>query len=124
MALSGPPLIPAMLGLTVQGDLGGWTFYTSRRHKIVFYPQAPPLNPASYDQSHYRATFKAAAMNWTALTRPQKSAWTTAAQHASLTITGNNLFMAWFMTRNTPMIRTLERQTHITLLNEDGSAPI
>lgn len=124
MALSGPPLIPAMLGFIVQGDLAGWTFYTSRRHKIVFYPQAPPLNPPSYDQQHYRNSMRAAAQAWNALSIASKRAWTTVAKHASLTITGYNLFCYWSMRRDTSAIRTLERQTHIDLLNEAGDAPI
>jgi hypothetical protein len=122
MALSGPPLIPAMIGLTVQGDLGGWTFYTSKRGQIVFYPQAPPLNPASYDQAHYRNRFRASAQQWRQLSLASKRAWTTVAHHASLTITGYNLWTAWYMTNDTNMIRTLERQTHIDLLDGQGNA--
>lgn len=124
MVLLKPPLIPAMLGLTVQGDLGGFTFYTSARGKIVWYPQAPPLDPPSYDQTHFRNLFKAAGASWQGMSLASKRAWTYAAKATSLTITGYNLYTYWLTTRDTPTIRTIERQAHIDLLNERGDAAI
>lgn len=115
MAIEIQPLTK-ILGFTVQGDLGGWTFYTSARRQLVFYPQAPPKEPASRDQTTMRNKFRAAAQAWNAQTRQHKANWQTAAKKAHLRITGYNLYTYWQTTRDTSTIATIERQTKLQLL--------
>ena len=48
------------LGFNTQGDLGPWTFYTSKRKGLVFFAKAPPLEPPSLMQNHKRNKFRLA----------------------------------------------------------------
>lgn len=108
-------IIPAMIGLTVQGDLADWTFYTNYRGKIVFYPAAPALQPASPNQATNRNRMRGAAFAWQGLTKQQQLDWQRAAKKARLLIQGYHLFTWWFFKQDRGPIDTIERQTGITL---------
>lgn len=112
--------LASILGLTVQGDLGGWTFYTSKRGKIVFYPQAPPLNPPTIYQQLLRQDFRYAGLLWQSITPQSRANWQAAARRARLVITGYNVFTSWCITNDTTIIRTIEAQTGIALVDKDG----
>lgn len=117
------PLDPSLfdfLGWNTQGDLGGWTFYTTRRGDLVFFPQAPPLNPPTPDQIWQRNKFKLVAKVWNALLATTREAWNTAAVSANLRIHGYNLFSYYQLTKDRPAIRTVERNTHIQLLDPEN----
>jgi hypothetical protein len=114
-------LIPGFLGFTVQGDLGPWTFYTSARGKLVFYPAAPALSPASPDQSYFRQRFKAAALAWRQLTASQRAQWQKAAKAARLRISGYHLWTRWICKQELERVRGIEHYTGITLIFQDGS---
>lgn len=98
MKLLGPSLYH-MLGFRPTGDLGPFTFYTSQRNSIVFFPKAPPLNPPSYLQTVQRNRFRLAAKQWQALPDLERTNWERVAKTAKLTITGYNLFV-WAVLRN------------------------
>ena len=98
MKLLGPSLYH-MLGFRPTGDLGPYTFYTSQRNAIVFFPKAPPLNPPSYLQTVQRNRFRRAAKSWQALPEIERQNWELVAQTAKLTITGYNLFV-WYSLRD------------------------
>lgn len=87
--------LPRMLGFNVQGDLGPWTFYTNKNRKIVFYPQAPPLRPASYAQRACRNRMVRAGYQWRSLPRDQRDNWNKACRRAYLETVGFGLFF-WF----------------------------
>lgn len=110
-------LLTRFMGWTVQGDLGPWTFYTSRRRQIVFYAKAPPLSPASIDQTHFRNLFRTAARAWHAQQKPTRNNWTQAAKKAGLRITGYNLWTYYQVTRDRKTIQTVERATNIQLVS-------
>lgn len=104
------------LGLNTQGDLGPWTFYTSKRRGLVFFQKAPPLEPPSPKQIHQRNKFRLAGMVWRSLRPEQREAWGTAAKRARLQITGYNLFV-YYLTRNdAPVVRTVERLAGVDLI--------
>ena len=103
------------LGMYITGDIGPLTFYTSQRAKLVVFPRAPPLNPPSATQETIRELFRTYAASWRALTNAQRQQWLTIARKANLAITGYNLFFWFCRSRDEAELRTLERQTGITL---------
>lgn len=107
-------IIP-LLGWKITGDFGPFTFYTSRRGKPVWFPKAPPLNPASTDQLAQRAKYSAAGAAWQTQTAWQKAQWELAAQKAYCKCTGYNLFVHYIATDTTAYIDTISRQSGIIL---------
>ena len=105
-----------LMGLRPTGDLGPLTGYTSKRGRAVWYLKAPPKEPPTGYQTHYRNVFRLVAIAWQGLTPDTRAAWLAAARKAGLRITGYNLFLWYNHTRDTAVIRTVEHQTGITLL--------
>lgn len=103
------------LGFNTQGDLGGFTFYTSTDKGLVWYPKAPPLKPASYLQRSQRNKWRLAAQLWRSLTTAQQKLWETAAKRAYLWITGYNLWIYCQTKPDFSILPTIERQSGITL---------
>ncbi len=108
-----------MLGTHVTGDFGPWTFYTSRRSGVVFFPRAPALQPATPLQIHWRNKFRLAGTIWQELTEEQRQQWHLAEHRANLSITGYNLFTYFILTDDVPAILTIERQTGLNLIPFD-----
>lgn len=115
MALLGTNLA-VFMGFNTQGDLGGWTFYTSQRGALVFFPKAPPLNPPSHKQKLRQQTFTVAAIGWQNLGEAGRQKWRDATGKANLRITAYNLYTYWSVTKNDAIIETIERQTGISLI--------
>lgn len=97
------------LGFNTQGDLGPWTFYTSKRKGLVFFQKAPPLEPPSRKQIHQRNKFRLAGMIWRSLAAEQRRAWNDCAKKAALQITGYNLFTYYITRDDAAAIETVER---------------
>lgn len=104
------------LGYNATGDLGPYTFYTSKRKGIVWFVKAPPLEPPTPLQIHQRNKFRLTGYLWRALVAEQREAWRLAQSRASLSITGYNLFTYYVTTGDASAIETIERQTGIDLL--------
>ena len=105
----------------MQGDVAGFTTYTTRRGLIVAYPAAPAKDLVSVDQSFFRARFWQATQAWRMMTTAQKAAWRTAVKRCAINIPVTALIVAAGQPKNIPIIRTIERQSNQTLLNADGS---
>lgn len=103
-------------GLNPTGDLGPFTFYTSRRKGVVFFIKAPPLEPPSQRQLHQRNRFRMAAQAWREQTPAKRADWNAAAIGAGLKMTGFNLFVYFELTKDSDTINTIERYSHIQLL--------
>lgn len=103
------------LGMYITGDIGPLTFYTNQRAKLVAFPRAPPLHPPSTTQEAIRELFRDYATKWRALTHAQRAQWLSAGRKANLAITGYNLFFWFCRSRDEAELRTIERQTGITL---------
>lgn len=88
-----------MMGLRPTGDIGPFTFYTSKRNQFVFFPKAPPLNPPSYLQTVQRNRFRLCAKVWQNLPELERLNWERVTKLAKLTINGYNLFV-WYQLRN------------------------
>lgn len=112
-----------MLGTHVTGDLGPYTFYTSRRSGVVFYPRSPALQPPTPLQLHYRNTFRIAGYVWRNLQPYLRTNWLRAASLANLSITGYNLFTYYIVTQDTPAIETVQRQSGLQLIPFEMLAP-
>lgn len=104
------------LGMRPTGDLGPLTIYTNKRGRMVAFPKAPPLKPASMFQNAQRNRFRAVGRLWQTLTQDQRNEWQEAADAAGLYCTGFNLFLYYEITRDEASITTIERQTGRTLL--------
>ncbi len=108
-----------MLGTHVTGDFGPWTFYTSRRSGVVWYPRAPALKPPTPLQIHWRNQFRLAGSIWRGLQPEQREAWSAAEKLANLSITGYNLFTYFIVTGDATTIETVEHQTGLKLIPFD-----
>lgn len=104
------------LALNLQGDLADYTCYKAARGDIVFFPKHPPEVPRSLRQAWRRDLFRAAANAWQSLGSPTRANWERATKLAHLGITGYNLWTFWYVTEDQAAIRTIERQSGVTLL--------
>ena len=116
MVKSDKPRLYQFWGWNTQGDFGPYTFYTSKRKGLVFFPRAPPKEPASPWQTHQRKIWTAIADMWTNTTQANRDAWEAASKKLRLSITGYNLWMWYHCHGDRPTIATIERQSGITLL--------
>lgn len=105
-----------MLGWIVTGDMGPWTFYTSARGPIVFFPRMPALNPPSPKQVVQRARIRAAAVTWRAKTSQDRGRWEQATQRPKLCVTGFGLWVWWSCNHDLGTLRTIERQSGVSLI--------
>lgn len=105
-----------LFGFVIWGDFGDLTLYRSKRGKMVFFQKTWPKEPPSQKKLFHQARFTAAAAAWQALTANQRTQWDLAARRASLCCHGYNLFIHWATTGDDSAIRTIQRQTHTTLL--------
>ena len=117
-----PPSIFQFLGYLTNGDVGPWTFYTSVRHKLVFFPKTWPKDPATYHQTLYRNRWRHAALRWNELDASTKSLWELASKRSHLTITGYNLFIFYILGNHTRFIQTVERLSSLDLIGPTGPA--
>lgn len=100
----------SLLGLVVNGDLGGLTIYTDRFGKKVVYEKSPPEKPPSDLQVIQRQRFRLAQAEYAALTSDQKLDYETLAQRASLCLTGQNLFIHVALVHSYALLNTLQHQ--------------
>lgn len=115
MALTKGTKILRFLGFNTQGDLGPFTFYTSKRKGLVFFVKAPPLEPASIAQQHQRNRFAMASGSWRQMTVHQRAQWQLAAERAGLKVTGLNLYMYWVLKQDNEVLATVSRQSGVVL---------
>jgi len=88
-----PKNLFTLFGLHIGGDFGPFTFYKSKRRRLVFFKKAPPDKPPSEKQIAQRNRFRLVAAAWSTLTPYQRAQWTIAARRASLCMTGYDLFV-------------------------------
>ena len=104
------------LGFNSQGDLGPWTFYTSKRQALVYFIKAPPLEPPSLLQLSVRNSIRLAAYTWRSLSPEARVDWELVSQRTHISITGYNLFVSWILAKDDAAIQTLERHSGIQLI--------
>lgn len=106
----------SLLGFIVWGDLAEVTIYRDKQGKTIWFPKTYPDKPPSQAQLDQRQVFRDAATEWSYRDASQKKDWHDAARKSSLCMHGYDLFVFWQTTGDEETIRTIERQTGITLL--------
>jgi len=104
------------MGLSPTGDMGHYTFYTTKKRVVIVYDKAPPLKPATYRQLVRRNRWRLAAEAWQLMQPGTRAAWHEAARLARLNIHGYNLFVFWFTTQRKSYVETVSRIAGIPLL--------
>jgi hypothetical protein len=97
------------------GDCGGFTIYTDRFGRKVFYKKAPPKEPASPLQRHHRDRFRDAVFAWKLLLDDEKRQLELAVHRASLCLTGQNLYTSCALRHDEAVYMTIADQTHTNL---------
>jgi len=110
MAQQWQHMIP-YLGMTVTGDLGGITIYTTRKNHIVYFPKSPPEKPPSKTQLVIRNRWRMAAAQWKTLSATDRATWERIVQKAGMRITGYNFYISLFVHPDPSSKITIERQT-------------
>lgn len=109
------------LGWNAQGNLGPFTIYVNRHRRPVWYLTKPQMEPPSYARKHQKDVLRACSLAWNWSTPSTRSAWLLAAVRARLRVSGWNLFVWYFCRRDAPTIRTIERVSHVSLLDPAGN---
>jgi len=109
--------VPAsVLGVMISGDVGGYTTYTDRFGRKVWYPKAPPDKPASVLQTIVRTRFKDAMTNWRNASDQVKADWEACSLKSGLAMTGLNMWLHFSLKGTAVGLATFVRQTGITLV--------
>lgn len=106
-------------GLTIRGDVGPYTCWTSKAGRIVVATKNPPDEPPSPLQQKQRARFGAAMDRWSHQTPSARQAWNTAATANSLPMSGVNLFIQFSFTQNLDALASINRIARTTLTLPD-----
>jgi len=114
------PNVLNLLGFVMWGDFADLTTYRTKRGKVVWLKKTWPEKPTSPRQQIQRDLWRAAAEAWRDLTPSQRHQWHLATRRASLCMHGFNLWMYWYISFDDPTIRTIEHQTHTTLIPAGG----
>jgi len=104
-----------ILGVSVQGDLGGITYYTSARRQLVAFAKAPPLNPPSPKQIAIRSVWSDAAEAWRNLTDEQRETWYQLDKRLRMRLTAYNIWIWFYRSRDEEQLQTIERKAGLTL---------
>jgi hypothetical protein len=104
-----------LLGMAIQGDLGGITLYRNQYHHLVTFAMTWPKEPASVLQTRNRIRFRVIAATWSSLPQALRTSWLQVAARANLRITGYDLFTYYMLKADHGTIHTLEQQTAISL---------
>lgn len=115
-----PPSIWQFVGLLTNGDLGPYTFYTSRRGRLVIFTKTWPKDPASYAQKLNRDRWRHAALRWRSLPPSTRDLWRRLSKKANLTISGYNLYMHYILGKGTGTVLTCQALTGINVINATG----
>lgn len=105
-----------LIGFAATGNLGPFVVYTSRRQGTVWYVKPKEGKFFCWKRTHQRNRFRHAAMAWKSLPQEERNAWNLACRLARLYLCGYALYTWWQTKRDRPALRTIERQSGITLV--------
>jgi hypothetical protein len=109
-------LSPSVLALRISGDMGGLTYYTSKRGRTVAFPAAPPTKPASVLQLKCRQRFAWAVQAWTLLSASEKASYEACSLALKMCMTGHDIWVSLCMKRDLDLWHTLQHQSGIPLV--------
>jgi len=101
-----------LLGHRVIGDLAGFTCYTDKRGRKIFYEKAPPDKPATPAQRLQRNKFRDCVLAWKSLSDAEKFALEEAVRKTHLCLTGQNLFVSCSLMQKPRVYETVARQSN------------
>lgn len=104
----------SILGLNIQGDLGPYTCYTTKRRDRVVFLKAPPHTLPSHYQAHLRNKFRRIAVDWAKLSDADKATWELATKLAKTSCTGYDLFTYAQFPNRDKVVDTVFRQAGLT----------
>lgn len=104
-----------LLAMQISGDVGGYTIFTDRFGRKTVFPKSPPEKPPSSQQLIQRQRFKTAQTSWNALSSDQVKNLEDACRITNVPMTGQNLWIHTALTNDTEAMKTIERQSGITL---------
>lgn len=107
-------IAPNFIGTWVSGDIGPLTIYTGRRLEKIPYGYAPPRLGPSPEQLRQRARFRLAQQQWKALPKIDKMKMHAIANRASMSWTGQNLYITIALKNELQRWHALQSQTGIT----------
>ena len=107
-------LLP-FLGLNINGDVGGLTVYTRHDGRLVAFPAAPPLKPASVHQLAQRQRFRLAQNAWKNLPKEAQQDYQEACNRLSLCMVGHNLWITLCYQPSENLWRTIIAQSCLPL---------
>lgn len=102
-------------GLSIAGDIGPFTCYTTHRGRRVFYRRAPPTSPPTPPQIRQRLRFKLAQHLWSNIPVGQKQLWEQLTKELSLCLTGQNLFMSLALNPDDEALASALNRTGLSL---------
>lgn len=114
------PSIWQYFGLVTNGDLGPYTFYRSKRGRLVVFLKTWPADPATYHQQINRNRWRHAATRWRGLGADTRKLWKILATAANLSISGYNLYMHYITGHGTETVKTCQRLTNIDVITPTG----
>lgn len=117
MAFQPQPKLFNVMGFNATGDLGGFTLYTNKKGKLVWFIKAPPTTPPTYYQDIKRNYFRRAAAAWARMPDELKKRWEQVTKRLSLRLTGYDLWVFWYTCSDDLALRTLQRQSEINLFH-------
>lgn len=105
----------SVFGLRVSGDLAGYTCYTDKYGRKIFYPRAPPDKPPTQAQLQRRDLFRQAVLAWKSLSTDDKANLEAAVARTSLCLTGQNLYVSCSMRQDPSAYDAISRQSNLAL---------
>lgn len=101
--------------MQISGDVGGFTIYTDRFGRKVVFPKSPPEKPPSTEQLRQQTRFKTAQASWKSLSEIEVKNLEDACKKTNVPMTGQNLWIHTALTNDQEAMRTIQRQSGITL---------
>jgi hypothetical protein len=105
----------APLGWYPSGDLGLFTYYCSRKRKVVAYLRTKQVQETSPAQARQRRAWTTIALEWKSIPATSRAAWRAAAAGARIRITAYNLYIFYRTTKDLPCLQTICNQARIPL---------
>jgi hypothetical protein len=91
------------------GDLGPFTYYTSKKRKVIRFLRSPPTSPPSAMQIRQRQKWTAAAATWTTQRESDRDWWRQLARINHLKITAYNAFIIYHTIEDRTWFATLKK---------------
>jgi len=112
------PQLLSLLGLNIQGDIGGVTCYRSARQRFTWFAATSPKLPPTIPVLQNRSRWTRIANLWSAMQPENRDEWNDAARTLRLRITAYNLYMHIFLTNDLDLLDTINAQagTNLSLI--------